>query len=415
MSSYFIVHRYTKMGFAGNDQPQFVIPSAIATKGSAVGGTGKVGSSASTDTYDVLIGDEAMAASKSHSIGYPIRHGQVENWDWMEAYWAQSYFKYLRVNPEDHRVLLTEPPVNAPSNREMTAEIMFETFNVPAMYIAVQAVLALASSWGSAKVTSERLLTGTVIDSGDGVTHIIPVVEGYAIASAIKHIPIAGRDVSLFIQQLLRDRGTTGVSPENSLEVARRIKEELCYVCPDMAKEFQKYDKEPGRMVQQFEWTAPGTKQSISFPVGHERFMGPEVFFNPEIASAEFTTPLPNLVDEVIQTCPIDGRRDLYKNIVLSGGSTMFKDFSKRLQRDLSRIVEDRLAYTQELDHVVNKTGQIDVNIVSHKNQRYAVWNGGSLLASMDQFTAYCHTKAEYEENGPSICRQSRVFGSLLQ
>jgi len=356
-----------------------------------------------------------MAASKTHTLGYPIRHGQVENWDWMEAYWAQSYFKYLRVNPEDHRVLLTEPPVNSPTNREMTAEIMFETFNVPAMYIAVQAVLALAASWGSAKVTSDKPLTGTVIDSGDGVTHIIPVVEGYAIASAIKHIPIAGRDVSYFLQQLLRDRGNTGVQPEDSLEVARRLKEELCYVSPDIAKEFQKYDQEPGKFVKDFQWTSPITKQTVKFPVGHERFMGPEIFFNPEIANPDFTRPLPDMVDEVIQMCPIDGRRDLYKNIVLSGGSTMFKDFNKRLQRDLSRIVEDRLAYTQGIDHVVNKTGQLDVNVISHSHQRYAVWNGGSLFASMDQFPAYCHTKEDYEEHGPSICRQSRVFGSLLQ
>lgn len=400
------------MGFAGNDQPEFVIPTAIATKGNTIGGSTKIGNSLSTDTYDVLIGDEAMAASKTHSLGYPIRHGQVDNWDWMEAYWSQSFFKYLRVNPEEHRVLLTEPPVNAPSNREMTAEIMFETFNVPGLYIGVQAVLALAASWGSAKTVSDRPLTGTVIDAGDGVTHIIPVVEGYAIASAIKHIPIAGRDVSHFLQQLLRDRGNTGIPPEDSLEVARRLKEELCYVCPDMAKEFIKYDQEPEKYVREYEWKPAGGRPPVRFNVGPERFLGPEVFFNPEMASAEHTTPLPDAVDDAIQACPIDGRRDLYRNIVLSGGSTMFKDFSKRLQRDLSRIVDDRLAYTQDLS-VVNKKDGISVNVVSHRHQRYAVWNGGSLLASLDTFPAYCHSKAEYEEHGASICRQSRVFGSI--
>lgn len=399
------------MGFAGNDSPQFVLPSAIATKGSAASTT-KV--SSPSDSYDVLIGDEAMAfsSSKAHVLGYPIRHGQVENWDWMEAYWAQSFYKYLRVNPEEHRILLTEPPLNAPQNREATAEIMFETFNVPAMYIAVQAVLALAASWGSAKATSAKLLTGTVIDSGDGVTHIIPVVEGYTIASAIKHIPIAGRDVSHFIQQLLRDRGTTGIPPEESLEVARRIKEEQCYVCPDLAREFA---KDASQWTRDFRWTSAASGKTGSLQLGHERFLGPEVFFNPEMANADFTVPLPSLVDEVIQSCPIDGRRDLYSNIVLSGGSTMFKDFSKRLQRDIRTIVDERLAYAQALGGIVNKTGEIKVNVVSHKNQRYAVWNGGSLLASMEQFPAYCHTKAEYEEHGPSVCRQSRVFGSLLQ
>lgn len=70
----------------------------------------------------------------------------------------------------------TEPPLNPPENREYTAEIMFETFNVPGLYIAVQAVLALAASWTS-RPQNERTLTGTVIDSGDGVTHVIPVVS----------------------------------------------------------------------------------------------------------------------------------------------------------------------------------------------------------------------------------------------
>lgn len=106
---------------------------------------------------------------------YPVRHGIVEDWDLMERFLEQSIFKYLRAEPEDHHFLLTEPPLNTPENREYTAEIMFESFNVPGLYIAVQAVLALAASWTSRQL-GERTLTGIVIDSGDGVTHVIPVV-----------------------------------------------------------------------------------------------------------------------------------------------------------------------------------------------------------------------------------------------
>ncbi len=83
----------------------------------------------------------------------------------------QGFFPYTISSP-----FQTEPPLNAPENREYTAEIMFETFNVPGLYIAVQAVLALAASWTSKQVT-DKTLTGTVIDSGDGVTHVIPVVS----------------------------------------------------------------------------------------------------------------------------------------------------------------------------------------------------------------------------------------------
>ncbi|CAM9256434.1 unnamed protein product, partial [Hapterophycus canaliculatus] len=96
---------------------------------------------------------------------------------------------------------------------------MFETFGVPGLYIAVQAVLALAASW-SAKAVAERTLTGTVIDAGDGVTHIIPVAEGYVIGSCIKHIPLAGRDITQFIMEMLRDRKEP-IPPEDLLDAAR--------------------------------------------------------------------------------------------------------------------------------------------------------------------------------------------------
>lgn len=93
------------MGYAGNSAPQFVIPSAVATRSNSTKGTIRSHPN-SIEDLDVLIGDEAIANSKYYSVGYPIRHGQVDNWDWMEAYWAQSLFKYLRCNPEDHYFLL---------------------------------------------------------------------------------------------------------------------------------------------------------------------------------------------------------------------------------------------------------------------------------------------------------------------
>ena len=115
-------------------------------------------------------------SSKTYQVDYPIRHGIVENWDQMERFWEQCIFKYMRAEPEENYFMLTEPPLNPPENREATAEIMFESFNIKGLYIAVQAVLALAASWTSNKV-SDRTLTGTVVDSGDGVTHVIPVVR----------------------------------------------------------------------------------------------------------------------------------------------------------------------------------------------------------------------------------------------
>ncbi|KAG8630470.1 hypothetical protein KVT40_002089 [Elsinoe batatas] len=420
---------YSKLGFAGNDSPSFVFPTAIATK-SAAGGSGGSGSGRpavankpsyltggagpgghlsakrGTEDLDFFIGDEALAAAAGpgYGIHYPIRHGQIENWDHMERFWSNSIFKYLRVEPEDHYFLLTEPPLNPPENRENTAEIMFESFNCAGLYIAVQAVLALAASWTSSKV-QDRSLTGTVIDSGEGVTHVIPVAEGYVIGSSIKSIPIAGRDITYFVQSLLRDRGES----DSSLKTAEKIKEEFCYVSPDIVKEFARYDREPDKFAK-YTMTRPNGTSTV-IDVGYERFLAPEIFFNPEIYSSDFLTPLPNIVDTVIQTSPIDVRRGLYKNIVLSGGSTLYENFGRRLQRDIRHLVDARIKASEVRAGTNAKSGGLDVQVITHRRQRHGPWFGGSLLGQTPEFRSYCHTKQEYDEIGSSIVRRFALLG----
>ena len=137
------------MGYSGNVEPQYIVPTVLATKADEGGLQGKRDG---VEDLDFHIGDAAFANSSTHQINYPIRHGLIDNWDNMERLWQRCMFEYLRCEPEEHFVLLTEPPLNPPENREYTAEIMFETFNVPGLYIAVQAVLALAASWSSSTV-----------------------------------------------------------------------------------------------------------------------------------------------------------------------------------------------------------------------------------------------------------------------
>jgi actin-related protein 3 len=403
------------MGYAGNVEPQFIIPTTIATQEGAAQET-RGGAREGVDDLDFYIGDEANARSMQYQVTYPIRHGLIDNWDNMERLWQRCLFQYLRCDPEEHHVLLTEPPLNPPENREYTAEIMFETFNVPGMYIAVQAVLALAASW-TAKDVSQRSLTGTVIDSGDGVTHVIPVAEGYVIGSCIQHIPLAGRDITTFVQQLLRERKEP-IPAEDSLEVAKRVKETYSYVCSDLVKEFAKYDSKPDKYFKVYTGTKKTTGQTYDVDVGYERFLGPEIFFNPEIFSTDFTVPLPQVVDEAILKCPIDTRRGLYKNIVLSGGSTMFKDFGRRVQRDIKKRVDTRMEQNMNrlghLAHSSSAPASIDVEVISHHMQRFAVWFGGSMLASTGEFYRVCHTKQRYDEEGPRIARHSPVFSASL-
>ena len=355
----------------------------------------------------------------------------------MERLWQRCFFDYLRCDPENHYTLLTEPPLNPPENREYTAEVMFETFNVPGMYIAVQAILALAASW-TKRTAEDRTLTGTVIDSGDGVTHVIPVADGYVIGGAIKHIPLAGRDITAFVQKMLRERGEP-VPPEDSLEVAKKIKEDYCYVGQDMVKEFSKYDENPAKYLRQAIYRNSRTRNPYTVDLGYEQFLAPEMFFNPELYSPDFTKPLPQVVDESILQCPIDTRRGLYKNIVLSGGSTMFRNFNKRLQQDLKDRVDARVA--ANMARVTGSTGasnlsnnynsssnnsnigvksnvaqpaDIKVKVVSHDMQRYAVWFGGSMLASTPEFYRVCLTKQQYMEEGPRIARCSAVFSVTM-
>jgi actin-related protein 3 len=103
------------------------------------------------------------------------------------------------------------------------------------------------------------------------------------------------------------------IPPAESLEVAKRVKEMYSYVCPDIVKEFAKYDSEPDKWFKTLNRLNEVTKKPYSVDVGYERFLGPEIFFNPEIFSSDFLTPLPKVVDDTIQTCPIDVRRGLYK------------------------------------------------------------------------------------------------------
>jgi len=176
---------------------------------------------------------------------------------------------------------------------------------------------------------------------------------------------------------------------------------------------FSKYDTQPDKCIKTYEGVESITKKPFSCDVGYERFLGPEIFFNPEIASSDFLTPLPKVVDDTIQNCPIDTRRPLYRNIVLSGGSTMFRDFGRRLQRDVKRAVDQRIKVSEQLSGGRIKAKALEVNVITHHMQRYAVWFGGSMLASTPEFYNVCHTKQNYDEYGPSICRHNPVFGAV--
>lgn len=229
----------------------------------------------------------------------------------MEKFWHRAIYSYLRCEPEEHRFILTEPPMNSPENREQMAEIMFETFNVKGLFVGVQATLALYAQIcgpeSSTKSISQADLTGTVIDSGDGVTHVFPVSDGFVIGSCVRHIPLAGKDITKFILQHMRDRGER-IPGEEAMEIAQKVKERFGYVCKDVVKEYQKYDKktvdESGKFFQSNKFKKYVHKASngeaIEVDVGYERFLGPEMFFHPEFIHQDWRSPLDEIVDNAI-------------------------------------------------------------------------------------------------------------------
>mmetsp|Transcript_78160 Transcript_78160/g.229085 ORF Transcript_78160/g.229085 Transcript_78160/m.229085 type:complete len:429 (-) Transcript_78160:239-1525(-) len=399
---------FTKLGYAGNIEPQYVLPTVVANSAKKAGSVyisqGQGTGFAETDYY---IGDEAYARKETHDLVCPVVKGRIDHWDDMERFLQQAIFRNLRCIPEEHYFLLTEPPFNTPESRELTAELMFETFNVKGLHIAMQAVLALYAQWAQSRDEAAQKpdLTGLVVDSGDGLTHLIPVADGYVIGSCIQEIKLGGRDVTQFIHDMLKDRKEP-VPAEQRMETARIIKEQHSYLSRDIIDEYQKFDQEPGKRLKTYNGITPKTKENWSIQIGYERFLAPEIFFNPEIFVEGVTTPLPQVVDNCILQCPIDYRRRLYGNVVLAGGSTTFLHFKERLQRDLQHVVDDRLGEASKRSGA--KPEPITVQVHGSKQrraQRFAAWLGGSIFAQDPQFLSVSKTKQEYDEVGPACMR----------
>ncbi|WWD17426.1 actin-2 [Kwoniella shandongensis] len=353
-----------KAGFAGEEQPSCYIPSFVGRPKHP-----RVMAGAIQD--NLFIGRRAQELRGLLKIKYPMEHGVVMDWDDMERIWGWVYGEGLKALSEEHPVLLTEAPLNPRQNRDVAAQIFFETFNVPAFFTSVQAVLSLYSSGRT---------TGIVLDSGDGVTHAVPVFEGFSMPHAIRRIDLAGRDITDHLQLLLRKSGYY-LHTSAEKEVVRTIKEKTCYLALNPAKE----EKDQGGAWEEFR--LPDGKV---IQLGAERFLAPEILFNPELVGQEYPGVHQVIVDSINRT-DLDLRKSLFSNIVLSGGSTLCTGFGDRLLHEVKKLA----------------LKDVKLKIYAPPERKYSTWIGGSILAGLSTFKKMWVSADEYKEDPDIIHKKA--------
>ena len=353
---------YTKAGLSGEEGPRAVFPSIV---GYPKYTSGMVGG----DKKEFFVGADAefKRGAGLLKLNYPIECGVVNNFDDYEKILGHIFNKELRVAPEEHYIMLTESPNNTKKNREEMAKLIFEDFNPAGLYIANSAVLSLYSS---------GQFNGITIDSGGDITHIVPIYDGFGIPHAYIYENYAGRDLTLYMQELLYEVGYRAYTTHEK-RIVKAIKENVCYVALDFDEEL--------KSVEPYDYELP---DDTHITIKDQRIKCPEVLFKPAIVGKDGVGIAQACYNSILK-CDIDIRKDLYNNIVLSGGNSMFNGLPERL--------------TKEIKYLALFSMKDEVKVIASPERKYATWIGGSILSSIPTFESSWITKTEYEESGATI------------
>ena len=335
-----------KAGLASDDAPRNVFPAIV-----------------SRIDEQVLVGDKASSQS---SMSHPIERGIVKDWEDMEKVWHHTFYEELRIAPEEYSILLTEPANNPKVNREKTTEIMFEKFNAPSLFLASQEALSLVASGRS---------TGLVLNCGEEICRAVPICEGHVLPHAICELEIGGKTLTDFLIKLLEQRGYCFSNTSSELEVVRDIKEKLTFVSLD-------FENEPPQTVNDSDSNEWGRQINI----GNERFTCPEALFKPSLVGLDDWPGIDEIVFNSIVKCELELRLELYKNIVLAGGCSMFEGLGERLRRRLKEFIPIATP----------------LKVVAPPERKYSAWIGGSIYSQSLQDRDWMD-KMDYDEFGPAV------------
>lgn len=352
---------FCKAGFANESAPHSVFPTIVGNprhKGSIIG----------QQSQESYVGNDAFDKIGILNIDYPVRSGFVMNWNELIQIFNYIYENELKVNSNEHPVLLTDSIKSDKRQREKSLQVFFEQFQVPLFSICKQSALSVFS-------TGQK--SGLSIDVGYETIQIVPVHECQSLQSESKCINFGGRELTNLFLKAQKERGFQ-LSDITGLLISSEIKEKYGYVALNYQNEIEKYNPSCDVSYQ--------SQDGDEFKVSDERFKIPELLFNPSLNGLNFPSIQKAAMDSIMN-CDASIRAQLFDNVVLCGGSSLFNGFAERFESELSQIVE--------------KSAKI--NIVAQQNRSFSTWIGGSVFASSDDFEGVAVSKAEYDEKGTAI------------